>query len=80
MNPRDAKIGLALEMTARFHSIEESEQAYQAFVQRFQKGEIPADLVVQEIDPSVWCCKKKEFRQHDEKNKYDMTFYIYERH
>ena len=21
----------------------------------------------------------KEFRQHDEKNKYDMTFYIYER-
>ncbi|KTC80514.1 dihydrofolate reductase [Legionella cherrii] len=38
-----------------------------------------ADVFFPEIDSSIWHCQDKQFRQHDEKNKYDMTFYIYER-
>lgn len=38
-----------------------------------------ADVFFPEIDSSIWHCQDKQFRQHDEKNKFDMTFYIYER-
>ncbi|MCW8409470.1 dihydrofolate reductase [Legionella sp. PATHC035] len=38
-----------------------------------------ADVFFPEIDLSIWHCQDKQFRPHDEKNKYDMTFYIYER-
>jgi dihydrofolate reductase len=38
-----------------------------------------ADVFFPEIDKSVWSCQSKEFRQHDDKNEYDMTFYTYER-
>jgi tyrosyl-tRNA synthetase len=44
MNPRDAKIALAMEIIARFHSSEQAETAHQAFIERFQKGQIPDDL------------------------------------
>ena len=39
----------------------------------------PADVFFPEIDKKVWSCSKQVFRQHDEKNRYDMTVYIYER-
>lgn len=45
INPRDVKIDFAKEIIARFHSVEEAEIAHQAFVERFQKGEIPTDLI-----------------------------------
>lgn len=38
-----------------------------------------ADVFFPEIDESMWKCCEKQFRRHDEKNKYDMTFYTYER-
>lgn len=38
-----------------------------------------ADVFFPEIKEDLWNCINKEFRQHDEKNKYAMTFYIYER-
>lgn len=38
-----------------------------------------ADVFFPEIDATIWSCTSQEFRQHDEKNKYDMSFYIYER-
>ncbi|BCA93992.1 dihydrofolate reductase [Legionella antarctica] len=38
-----------------------------------------ADVFFPKIDASIWSCPKKEFRQRDSKNEYDMTFYIYER-
>ncbi|OGV46489.1 MAG: tyrosine--tRNA ligase [Legionellales bacterium RIFCSPHIGHO2_12_FULL_42_9] len=47
MNPRDVKIDFAKEIITRFHSGEKALQAHQAFVERFQKGEIPTDLIEQ---------------------------------
>lgn len=38
-----------------------------------------ADVFFPKIDEHLWSCRKKEFRTHDEKNEFDMTFYIYER-
>lgn len=43
-NPRDAKVALAKEIIARFHSETEAEAAYQDFVQRFSKNAIPDDM------------------------------------
>ena len=43
-NPRDIKILLAREIIARFHSEESAEDAYQDFVQRFQKNAIPDEM------------------------------------
>lgn len=37
-----------------------------------------ADVFFPEIDPSIWHCQNQIFRQRDEKNSYDMTFYVYE--
>jgi len=49
-NPRDIKIELARELIQRFHSKEDAERAYQDFVQRFQKNQIPDDIDVVELD------------------------------
>lgn len=38
-----------------------------------------ADVFFPDIDQKIWLCTEKVFREHDEKNKYDMTFYTYER-
>lgn len=38
-----------------------------------------ADVFFPKINELVWRCQNKEFRQHDDKNEYDMTFYTYER-
>ena len=43
-NPRDIKIEFAKEIIARFHTEDAAEKAHQAFIERFQKGEIPTDL------------------------------------
>jgi dihydrofolate reductase len=41
--------------------------------------EFKADVFFPEINDGDWSCQNVEFRQHDEKNKYDMTFITYER-
>ncbi len=41
--------------------------------------EFKADVFFPEISELEWSCQNKEFRQHDEKNKYDMTFITYDR-
>ncbi|STX40576.1 dihydrofolate reductase [Legionella donaldsonii] len=38
-----------------------------------------ADVFFPAISKADWQCKEAVFQQHDEKNKYDMTFYRYER-
>ncbi|TAL58866.1 MAG: dihydrofolate reductase [Legionella sp.] len=38
-----------------------------------------ADVFFPQVDENQWHCQKSEFRQHDEKNKYDMTFKIFSR-
>jgi tyrosyl-tRNA synthetase len=43
-NPRDMKVRLALELVARFHSHDAANKAHDAFVARFQKGQIPDDM------------------------------------
>ncbi|KTD16849.1 tyrosine--tRNA ligase [Legionella jordanis] len=49
LNPRDVKIDLAKELISRFHNKDEAEKAHQAFIERFQKGEIPEDLQEQTV-------------------------------
>ncbi|MFC6275994.1 tyrosine--tRNA ligase [Psittacicella hinzii] len=44
MNPRDAKVELALEITARFHSEQAALAAKEEFTNRFAKGQLPTDL------------------------------------
>ncbi|MFI3247136.1 MAG: tyrosine--tRNA ligase [Ferrimonas sp.] len=43
-NPRDAKIALAKEIIARFHSEAEAEAAHEDFIQRFAKKQIPDEM------------------------------------
>ncbi|RIY31891.1 tyrosine--tRNA ligase [Psittacicella melopsittaci] len=44
MNPRDAKVELALEITARFHDQAQALAAKEEFTNRFAKGQLPSDL------------------------------------
>ncbi|MGJ3494274.1 Tyrosine--tRNA ligase [Piscirickettsia salmonis] len=44
MNPRDAKVALAKEIVARFHSEQAAAAAYDEFVNRFKKGVLPEDM------------------------------------
>lgn len=43
-NPRDVKIEFAKEIIARFHTLDDAEDAHQDFINRFQKGALPDDL------------------------------------
>ncbi|MBC8519385.1 MAG: tyrosine--tRNA ligase [Gammaproteobacteria bacterium] len=43
-NPRDAKVELAKEIVARFHSQDDATQAEQNFINRFRKGAIPDEM------------------------------------
>ncbi|MFI0416006.1 MAG: tyrosine--tRNA ligase [Candidatus Thiodiazotropha sp.] len=43
-NPRDVKIRLAEELVERFHSREQAVKAHEAFVARFQKGQLPDEM------------------------------------
>ncbi len=45
LNPRDVKFKLAEELVARFHGAEAGRCASMAFIERFQKGALPDDLV-----------------------------------
>lgn len=49
LNPRDVKINFAKEIVTRFHDKQASEQAHEAFIQRFQKKVIPDNLEIQTI-------------------------------
>jgi tyrosyl-tRNA synthetase len=44
LNPRDAKVQLAMELVERFHSKADAEQANENFVARFRKGAMPDDM------------------------------------
>tara|TARA_R110002110_G_scaffold271566_1_gene486902 strand:- start:419 stop:1621 length:1203 start_codon:yes stop_codon:yes gene_type:complete len=43
-NPKEIKVQLAKELITRFHNAEAAEQAEQAFIQQFQKNQIPEDI------------------------------------
>jgi tyrosyl-tRNA synthetase len=48
-NPRDIKFELCREIVTRFHSALAAEQAQDAFIARFRKGEIPEEMPEQEV-------------------------------
>jgi len=52
LHPKEIKKQLARELTARFHSVEAAIQAEQNFEQVFQKGGLPDDIQVVEIEAS----------------------------
>lgn len=39
-----------------------------------------ADVFFPKIDESIWRCTNEEFRKHDDKNKFDMTYMTFEKH
>jgi tyrosyl-tRNA synthetase len=43
-NPRDVKFELGRELVTRFHDARRADEAQQAFIARFQRGELPEDL------------------------------------
>jgi tyrosyl-tRNA synthetase len=47
VNPRDIKLGLGHELVARFHGAAAADDAQQAFVERFQRKQLPKDLAEQ---------------------------------
>lgn len=53
VNPRDVKIEFAKEIIARFHSDVDAETAHQEFISRFQKKQIPDNLVLMELEYSA---------------------------
>ena len=52
MNPRDIKYMLAGEIVERFHSASDARSAKEEFVNRFQKGAIPARIVEKVVSSS----------------------------
>ncbi|MCH1526034.1 MAG: tyrosine--tRNA ligase [SAR86 cluster bacterium] len=52
-NPRDIKFFLAEELVDRFHSEGEGKVCKEAFLQRFQKGQIPDDISSISIDVGI---------------------------
>ncbi len=55
-NPRDIKVMLALELVERFHDKVAADAAYQDFVSRFQKNQLPTDAeqkTVKSVDGSL---------------------------
>ena len=53
MNPRDVKVALAKEITARFHSEEAAEEAYQNFVDQFRHHQIPDKIPTEYVDGPI---------------------------
>ena len=49
LNPRDVKFKLAEELVARFHGGEAGRHALAAFIERFQKGALPEDMVEKRV-------------------------------
>lgn len=49
VNPRDVKFTLAEEIVGRFHSPQQAKAAKQQFIARFQKREMPEDMVELEV-------------------------------
>ena len=50
-NPRDIKFELARELVGRFHGTGAAEQAQDAFVRRFQQGDLPENIAECDLPP-----------------------------
>ena len=45
VNPRDLKMKLAREIVGMYHTVEQAQKAEEAFINTFQKNEIPKDVL-----------------------------------
>lgn len=52
-NPRDIKFELGLEIVTRFHNQAAANDAKQAFIQRFQKGQLPDEIPEHQLSPNA---------------------------
>jgi tyrosyl-tRNA synthetase len=52
LNPRDAKMRLALEVVSIYHGKDNAEKAKQAFINTFQKGAVPEDITEISLSPN----------------------------
>ena len=52
--------------------------ASQLYITRIHH-QFSSDVYFPKIDRTIWDCKEEEFRHHDEKNRYDMSFCRFER-
>lgn len=59
MNPRDVKFLLAEEVAARFHNLQEAQEAHEKFVHQFQQGRAPEDIKLIILDSSKPEIKQK---------------------
>ncbi len=50
LNPRDVKFELGEELVARFHDEKSATQAKQAFIQQFQRGQVPDEMPERALD------------------------------
>ncbi len=50
LNPRDVKVEFSKEIVTRFHDTTQAESAHTAFIERFQKKQIPDNLESQRIE------------------------------
>ena len=48
-NPRDQKLRLASEITKLYHGIKKAQEAQEAFISQFSKGELPSDIPMKKI-------------------------------
>ena len=53
IHPRDAKMRLAREIAAAFYGSDDAANAEQAFIETFQKGNIPEEIPTQKLDVSL---------------------------
>jgi len=56
-HPKKAKEDLAIEITARFHSIEDAKNAKLEFEKVHAKNELPTDIEEFELEDGIWICK-----------------------
>ncbi|MGI9345222.1 MAG: tyrosine--tRNA ligase, partial [Gammaproteobacteria bacterium] len=56
-SPLEAKMQLGLELTERYHGVEQAQQAHQAFIQRFSKRQLPN---ISEITRKTIPCQQPE--------------------
>lgn len=57
LHPKSAKESLALEITARYHSKCEAQEAQAEFARIFAQNQIPQDMPVLESKGALWICK-----------------------
>lgn len=57
LHPKSAKESLALEITARYHSKSEAQEAQAEFARIFAQNQIPQDMPVLESKGVLWICK-----------------------